>query len=44
MNLLSKRELEVTREKLQSLKRLVNQLKEEIVRYESKMSARSPDG
>lgn len=68
MNLQSKRELEVTREKLrmleeqyeatrnqpgadehvrgltlQSLKRLMNQLKEEIVRYESRMSTRSTD-
>jgi hypothetical protein len=66
MSLQSKRELEVTREKLkmleeqyeatrnkpgadehvreltlQSLKRLMNQLKEEIVRYESRMSAQS---
>lgn len=28
---------------LQSLKKLINQLKEEIVRYESRMSARSRD-
>lgn len=68
MNLQSKRELEVTRNKLktleeqyeatrdkpgadehvreltlQSLKKLINQLKEEIVRYESRMSAQSTD-
>ena len=68
MNLQSKRELEVTRNKLktleeqyeatrdkpgadehvreltlQSLKKLINQLKEEIVRYESRMSAQSRD-
>ena len=66
MKLQSKRELEVTREKLkmleeqyeatqnkpcadehvreltlESLKKLINQLKEEIVRYESRMSAQS---
>ena len=68
MNLQSKRELEVTREKLkmleeqyeatrakpgvdehvreltlQSLKKLINQLKEEIIRYQSRMSAPSRD-
>jgi flagellar biosynthesis chaperone FliJ len=68
MNLQSKRELEVTREKLkmleeqyeatrakpavdkhvqeltlQSLKKLINQLKEEIMRCQSRMSAPSRD-
>ena len=68
MNLQSKRELEVTRNKLkmleeqyeatrnkpdadehvreltlQSLKKLINQLKEEIVRSESRMNAQSRD-